>query len=88
MKDRKKLPEMIELFKTEFSEDLSTMNTLIEYEVLILSIEMAINDNPNDSILGGQIRQLMSDWNDKKKTILKSEKLKPRTPKHPKIIKP
>ena len=85
MKDREKLPEMIELFKNEFNEDLSTMNTLIEYEVLILSIEMAINDNPNDSMLGGQIRQIMSDWEEKKKTILKSEKPKSRQPKYPKI---
>jgi hypothetical protein len=85
MKDREKLPEMIELFKNEFNEDLSTMNTLIEYEVLILSIEMAINDNPNDSMLGGQIRQLMSNWEEKKKNILKSEKPKSRNPKYPKI---
>lgn len=86
MKDRKKLPEMIELFKDEFNEDLSTMNTLVQYEVLILGIEMAINDTPNDSMLGGQIRQIMSDWNDTKdKRIVKAEKPKSRNANYPKI---
>jgi hypothetical protein len=69
MSDRRKLPEMIELFKDEFNEDLSTMNAMIEYEVLILSINMAVNDNPNDLMLGGEIRKIMSSWNDKNKTI-------------------
>ena len=69
MSDKRKLPEMIELFKNEFNEDLSTMNTLIEYEVLILSINMAINDNHNDFMLGSNIRQIMSSWNEKNKTI-------------------
>jgi len=69
MSDRRKLPEMIELFKDEFNQDLSTMNAMIEYEVLILSINMAVNDNPNDLMLGGEIRKIMSSWNDKNKTI-------------------
>jgi hypothetical protein len=77
MENRKELPEMIQLFKDEFNEDLSTMNTLVRYEVLILGIEMAINDTPNDSILGSQIRKIMSDWNDTKdKRIVKAEKPK------------
>lgn len=76
------LPEMIELFKNEFSEDLSTMNSLIEYEVLILNIEMAINDNPNDLMLGGQIRKIMSDWNEKKDNdLFKNKKIEPNYPK-------
>jgi hypothetical protein len=45
------------------------MNAMIEYEVLILSINMAVNDNPNDLMLGGEIRQIMSNWNEKNKTI-------------------
>ena len=69
MSDKRKLPEMIELFKDEFNEDLSTMNAMIEYEVLILSINMAINDNHNDFMLGSNIRQIMSSWNEKNKTI-------------------
>ena len=82
MSDRRKLPEMIELFKDEFNEDLSTMNALIEYEVLILSIEMAINDNPNDLMLGGEIRQIMSNWNGKKdNTLFRPKKTEPNYPK-------
>lgn len=69
MSDKRKLPEMIELFKDEFNEDLSTMNAMIEYEVLILSINMAINDNHNDFMLGSNIRKIMSSWNEKNKTI-------------------
>lgn len=82
MENKKELPEMIELFKNEFSEDLSTMNSLIEYEVLILNIEMAINDNPNDLMLGGQIRKIMSDWNEKKDNdLFKPKKIEPNYPK-------
>jgi hypothetical protein len=77
---------MIELFKDEFNEDLSTMNTLIEYEILILNIKMAINDYSNDSMLGGQIRKIMSDWDETKdERILKFEKPKSKKHNYPKI---
>ena len=62
MGDKKKLPEMIELFKEEFNGELSVMNSLIEYEVLIMEIEIMVNENPNDEILGSKIRIIMSNW--------------------------
>lgn len=74
MENRKELPEMIQLFKEEFNDDLSVMNTLVEYEVLILQIGMVIDDNPNDAILGEKIRIMINNWRDKNKDIQKAPK--------------
>ncbi len=83
MKDKKKLPEMIQLFKEEFDGELSMLNTLVDFEVLIMEIAIAIDENPNDSMLGSKIRQIMSGWNDK--NILKIEKTKSKNTNYPKI---
>lgn len=69
--DNKNLPEMFELFKEEFEGELSMLNTLVNFEILILEIGIAINDNSNDAILGAKIRIIMDKWMNKDKTLEK-----------------
>lgn len=87
MKDRKELPEMIQLFKEEFDGELSMLNTLVDFELLILEIGQAIDENPNDAILGGKVRIIMGNWMTKNKDnkILNSQKPKPKNANYPKI---
>jgi hypothetical protein len=67
MKDKKDLPEMLQLFKEEFDGELSMLNTLVNFELLILEIGQAIDETPNDLILGGKVRVIMNNWTDKNK---------------------
>ena len=64
--NKKELPEMIQLFKEEFEGELSMLNTLVDFEVLILEIGIAIDETPNDTILGGKVRTIMDKWMKKK----------------------
>lgn len=66
MENKKDLPEMIQLFKEEFEGELSMLNTLVDFEVLILEIGIAIDETPNDTILGGKVRTIMDKWMKKK----------------------
>jgi hypothetical protein len=74
MSERKNLPEMLNLFNTMFSEEKPTLDALINYEVLVLTIETALAETPNDSILGGKIRGIISDWKNKNQGIYKAPK--------------
>ena len=87
MKDRKELPEMIQLFKEEFDGELSMLNTLVDFELLILEIGQAIDETPNDGILGGKVRVIMDNWmnKDKEKKNLKVSKPKSKNVNYPKI---
>jgi hypothetical protein len=85
MKDRKKLPEMIELFKDEFEGELSMLNTLVEFEVLILQIQQAIIETPNDTNLGGKIRVIMNNWDKNDKKPIQPQKIKSKNYNYPKI---
>jgi hypothetical protein len=85
MKDKKDLPEMLELFKEEFDGELSMLNTLVNFELLILEIGQAIDETPNDTILGGKIRVIMNNWMNKNKDIQKSSNNDKKKSKHPKI---
>jgi len=78
MENRKELPEMIQLFKEEFNGELGMLNTLVDFELLILEIGLAIDETPNDTILGGKIRVIMDKWmaKDKEKSVVKIEKPK------------
>ena len=64
--NKKELPEMIQLFKEEFEGELGMLNTLVDFEVLILEIGIAIDETPNDTILGGKVRGIMDKWMKKK----------------------
>ena len=66
MTNKKNLPEMIQLFKEEFEGELSMLNTLVDFEVLIMEIGIAIDETPNDAILGGKVRVIMDKWINKK----------------------
>jgi len=86
MKDRKELPEMIQLFKEEFDGELSMLNTLVNFELLILEIGQAIDETPNDTILGGKIRVIIDKWMaNKDKLVTKVEKPKSKNSSYPKI---
>ena len=87
MENRKELPEMIQLFKEEFNGELGMLNTLVDFELLILEIGLAIDETPNDTILGGKIRIIMDKWmaKDKEKGITNIEKSKSKNGKYPKI---
>jgi hypothetical protein len=76
MKDRKELPEMIQLFKEEFDGELSMLNTLVDFELLILEIGQAIDETPNDTILGGKIRVIIDKWMNKDKKTITPKKSK------------
>jgi hypothetical protein len=67
MKDRKELPEMIQLFKEEFDGELSMLNTLVDFEVLIMEIGIAIDETSDDAILGSKVRVIMDKWLNKNK---------------------
>jgi len=83
MENRKELPEMMQLFKEEFDGELSMLNTLVDFELLILEIGQAIDETPNDTILGGKIRVIMGNWMNK--DIQKSFNNLQKKSKHPKI---
>ncbi len=85
MKDRKELPEMIQLFKEEFDGELSMLNTLVNFELLILEIGQAIDENPNDAILGGKVRVIMDNWMNKNKDIDKVSNNFKKKSSYPKI---
>jgi hypothetical protein len=68
MENKKELPEMMQLFKEEFEGELGMLNTLVDFEVLILEIGIAIDETPNDTILGGKVRSIMDKWMKKKDT--------------------
>jgi|TARA_R110000782_G_scaffold144871_3_gene237711 hypothetical protein len=61
------LPKMLDIFKESFSDEMSPIGLMIDYEILILEIEMAITEYSNDVILGGKIRTIMSKWESKNK---------------------
>lgn len=63
--NKKELPEMIQLFKEEFEGELGMLNTLVDFEVLILEIGIAIDETPNDTILGAKVRIIMDKWMNK-----------------------
>lgn len=65
MKNKKEIPELIQVFKEEFNGELSMLNVLVEYELLILEIGIAIDENSDNSILGSKIRVIMDNWKDK-----------------------
>ena len=67
MKDRKELPEMIQLFKEEFDGELGMLNTLVDFEVLIMEIGIAIDETSDDASLGSKIRVIMDKWMNKNK---------------------
>ena len=61
----KKLPELLETFKMEFLDEINNLNPLVNYEVLLLEIEQAVDETPNDSILGNKIRGLINQFKEK-----------------------
>lgn len=61
----KKLPELLETFKMEFLDEINNLNPLVSYEVLLLEIEQAVDETPNDSILGNKIRALINQFKEK-----------------------
>ena len=67
MKNRKELPEMIQLFKEEFDGELGMLNTLVDFEVLIMEIGIAIDETSDDAILGAKVRDIMDKWMNKHK---------------------
>lgn len=67
MENRKELPEMIQLFKQEFDGELGMLNTLVDFEVLIMEIGIAIDETSDDGILGSKIRVIMDKWMNKHK---------------------
>ena len=67
MKVRKELPEMIQLFKEEFDGELGMLNTLVDFEVLIMEIGIAIDETSDDASLGGKVRVIMDKWMNKNK---------------------
>jgi hypothetical protein len=83
MSEKNNLPDMLNIFKDMFTEEQPTMDALINYEVLVLTIEAAIDETSNSTVLGEKIKQIMSDWTAKNQDILKSPKNK--KTKHPKI---
>jgi hypothetical protein len=72
MSDNKNLPNMMNIFKDMFTEEQPTMDALINYEVLVLTIEAAIDDISDNAILGERVKKIMSDWSGKNQDILKS----------------
>lgn len=62
---KKELPEMIQLFKEEFEGELSMLNTLVHFEVLIMEIGIAIDETSDDAILGAKVRIIMDKWMNK-----------------------
>ena len=76
MSNKKNLPDMLNIFKDMFTEQQPTMDALINYEVLVLTIEAAIAETSNHAILGEKIKEIMSDWTAKNQDILKSPKNK------------
>lgn len=69
-----KIDEMLNIFKDEFSADTPIIQTWIHYEVLAQEIEYAIDNTPNDTLLGGKIRQIMSNWSKQNQDIPKAPK--------------
>ena len=65
MENKKDLPEMIQLFKEEFEGELSMLNTLAHFEVLIMEIGIAIDETSDDAILGAKVRIIMDKWMNK-----------------------
>lgn len=65
MAEEKKLPELLETFKMEFLDEINNLNPLVGYEVLLLEIEQAVDETPNDSILGNKIRALINQFKEK-----------------------
>ena len=71
--------EMLTIFNNEFPENKPIIQTWVNYEVLLQQIEYAIDNTPNDTLLGGEIRQIISNWTKQNKDILKAPKNKKKT---------
>ena len=76
MSEKKNLPDMLNIFKDMFTEEQPTIDALINYEVLVLTIENAIDEISDNAILGEKIKEIMSDWSAKNQEILKTTKNK------------
>jgi hypothetical protein len=52
----KELGKVLEDFSSEFPESMTTMKMLVDYNVLLLEIELAIAETPSD-----QVGEIISD---------------------------
>lgn len=61
MSDKNKMADWMEMFRKEFPDEASSMNILVEYEVLLLQIENLVENEPSES-LGSKITDLINSF--------------------------